>query len=232
MDTMKNDKPKRRTSAEPSPAKSGAARHDDLLTDVANLARTEAVEEGKESLGDRIRRVREMRGLTVKDLSSRTGIDTDTLGRIESSKLIPALGQLVRLGKALDMKMGYFISPGIDKPMTVVLKHERRPVSRYGEAKSMLYGYSYESLAPDKANRLMEPFIITLVPTGTEEYSTHAGQEFLYVLEGEIKVQVGDRADSLKAGDAVYYDSNQPHVVRCVGTAPAKVLAVLYAGPP
>jgi len=229
---VKNDKPKRRTSARRSPAKSGMVRHDDLLTDLANIARMEAVEEGKESLGDRIRRVREMRGLTVKDLSSRTGIDVDTLGRIESSKLIPALGQLVRLGKALDMKMGYFISPGIDKPMTVVRKHERRPVSRYGEAKNMLYGYSYESLAPDKANRLMEPFIITLVPTDTEEFSTHAGQEFLYVLEGEIKVQVGEHADSLKAGDAVYYDSNQPHLVRCAGTAPAKVLAVLYAGSP
>ena len=85
--------------------------------------------------------------------------------------------------------------------MTVVRKHERRPVSRYGEAKSMFYGYSYESLAPDKANRLMEPFIITLVPTDVEEFSTHAGQEFLYVLQGEIKVQVGDRADFLKPGE-------------------------------
>ncbi|MDH4269259.1 MAG: cupin domain-containing protein [Dehalococcoidia bacterium] len=227
---MKNDKSKRRTSARPGPAKSSAARHDDLLTDAADLARMEAVKEGKESLGDRIRRVREMRGLTIKDLSSRTGIDIDALGRIESSKLIPALGQLVRLGKALDMKMGYFISPGIDKPMTVVRKHERRTVSRYGEVRSVLYGYSYESLAPDKANRLMEPFIVTLVPTETEESSTHAGQEFLYVLEGEIKVQVRDRVDFLKAGDAVYYDSGQPHLVRCAGTTAAKILAVLYAG--
>ena len=227
---MKNDKPKRRTSAGQSPAKCRAVKHDDLLTDLANLARMEGVEEGKESLGDRIRRVREIRGLTIKDLASRTGIDVDTLGRIESSKVVPALGQLVRLGKALDMKMGYFISPGIDKPMTVVHRHERRPVSRYGEAKSMLYGYSYESLAPDKANRLMEPFIVSLVPTQIQEFSTHAGQEFIYVLEGEIKVQVGDSADSLKPGDAVYYDSGQPHAVRCAGAAPARVLAVLYTG--
>jgi transcriptional regulator with XRE-family HTH domain len=229
---MKSDKPKRSTSATPSPPKGRAAKHDDLLTDLANLSRTEAANEGGESLGDRIRRVREIRGLAIKDLGSRTGIDTDTLTRIESGKVVPALGQLVRLGKALDMKMGYFISPGIDKPMTVIRKHERRPVSRYGEAKSMLYGYSYESLAPDKANRLMEPFIVTLAPTEREEFSTHAGQEFLYVLEGEIKVQVGDHVDSLKPGDAVYYDSNQPHLVRCAGTSPARVLAVLYAGSP
>jgi transcriptional regulator with XRE-family HTH domain len=225
---MKKDKQERSSSVSLGRAKGKAARHDDLLTDLANLSRMEAAKEGKESLGDRIRRVRELRGLTIKDLSSRTGIDIDTLGRIESSKVIPALGQLVKLGRALDMKMGYFISPGIDESMAVVHKHERRPVSRYGDAKSMLYGYSYESLAPDKANRLMEPFIVTLVPTEAEEFSVHAGQEFIYVLEGEMKVQVSDRVDFLKPGDAVYYDSNQAHFVRCAGATATKILAVLY----
>jgi transcriptional regulator with XRE-family HTH domain len=227
---MKKEKAKGKTSARLSPAKGKAARHDDFLTDLANLARLEEVDEGKESLGDRIRRVREMRGLTIRDLSSRTGIDIDTLERTESGEMSPALGQLARLGKALDMKMGYFISPGIDKLMTVVRKDERRPISRYGETKSMEYGYFYESLAPEKADRLMEPFIVTLVPTDVEEFSTHAGQEFLYVLEGEMKVQVGDCVDFLKPGDAVYYDSNQPHLVRCVGTNVTKILAVLYTG--
>jgi transcriptional regulator with XRE-family HTH domain len=227
---MKKKGVERKTSARPSVAEGKAIKHHDLLTDVTNLTRMEQTGQGKESLADRIRRVREERGLTMKDLSSRTGMDIDTLGRIESSKVVPALGQLVRLGKALDMKMGYFISPGIDQPMTVVRKHEGRRVSRYGDAKGMLYGYSYESLAPEKADRLMEPFIITLRPTEIEEFSSHIGQEFLYVLEGEVKVQVGDHVEFLKPGDAVYYDSSQPHLVRCVGTAATKVLAVLYAG--
>jgi transcriptional regulator with XRE-family HTH domain len=201
---MNQHRAKRKTSARQVPAKSSAAGHDDLLTDLAYSVRVEGVEEGQESLGDRIRRIRETRGLTIKDLSSRTGIDTDTLARIESGDVIPALGQLVKLGKALEMKMGYFISPGIDRPMTVVRKHERRPISRYGEAKSAACGYFYESLAPDKANRLMEPFVVTVVPTETQDFSTHPGQEFLYVLEGEMKVQVADCVELLKPGDAVY----------------------------
>jgi len=227
---MKKEKAKRKNSARLSPAKGKAAKHDDFLTEMVSPARREERDRRKESLGDRIRRVREMQGLTIKDLSSRTGIDIDTLERTESGEMIPALGQLARLGRALDMKMGYFISPGIDKPMTVVRKDKRQPISRYGETKSMQYGYFYESLAPEKADRLMEPFIVTLVPTETEEFSTHAGQEFLYVLEGEMKVQVGDRVDFLKPGDAVYYDSNQPHFVRCVGTTVTKILAVLHTG--
>jgi len=227
---MKKEKAKRKTSARPSPGKGKAAKHDDFLTDLAALPRIEQTGEAKESPGDRIRRVRQERGLTIKDLSSRTGIDMAALERIESSETVPALGQLVRLGRALDMKMGYFISPGIDKLMTVVRKDARRPISRYGETKSMEYGYFYECLAPEKADRLMEPFIVTLVPTAVDEFSTHAGQEFLYVLEGELKLQVGDRIEFLKPGDAAYYDSNQPHLVRCAGTNVTKVLAVLYTG--
>ncbi len=204
------------------------AKHHDLLTDLTGI---EHADEAKESPGDRIRRVRQERGLTIKDLGSRTGIDTADLESMESGETIPALGQLVRLGRALDMKMGYFVSPGIEKLLTVVRKDERQPISRYGETKSIEHGYFYESLAPEKADRLMEPFIVTLVPTDKEEFSTHAGQEFLYVLEGEMKVQVGDRVEFLKPGDAAYYDSNQPHLVRCAGATVTKVLAVLYAGP-
>jgi quercetin dioxygenase-like cupin family protein len=94
----------------------------------------------------------------------------------------------------------------------------------------MLCGYSYESLAPEKADRFMEPFIVTLVPTEAKDFSTHAGQEFLYILEGEVEVQVGDRVDLLKPGDAVYYDSAEPHFVRCVSSSPAQIVAVLYTG--
>ena len=224
---MKKEVAKRKINAGPSPSKRKMAKHHDLLTDVTSM---EHVDEAKESLGDRIRRVRQDRGLTVKDLSTRTGIDTADLERIESGNTIPALGQLVRLGRALDMKMGYFISPGVDQLMTVVRKNARKPISRFGETKSMEHGYFYECLAPEKADRVMEPFIVTLVPTATEEFSTHAGQELLYVLEGEMKVQVVDRVEFLKPGDAVYYDSDQPHLVKCVGTAVTKILAVICTG--
>src|SRR4030043_1520113 len=117
-----------------------------------------------------------MRGLTLEAISSRTGIDVTTLKSIESSEITPPLGQLIRLGKALDMKMGYFISPGVDNPMTVVRKGRGQAVARYGKKKSQQYGYTYESLAPEKANRIMEPFIVTLLPTDAEEFSAHDGQ--------------------------------------------------------
>lgn len=201
---------------------------EDFLTDSTRLEHPATRSKKRESVGDRVRQVREMRGLTIRDLSSRTGISVDDLKRVESHEMIPPLGELVRLGKALEMKMGYFISPGVDRPVTVVRTDQRRPVARYGERKSERYGYLYESLAPEKADRLMEPFIVTLLPTDVEELSTHDGQELLFVLEGQMKVRVGDEIELLGPGDAVYYDSSQPHSVRCVGTSQTKILAVLH----
>jgi|GEM_PF-55955 len=184
----------------------------------------------KASLGERIRSVRELRGLTLKDLSSRTGISLSTLKQIEANKIIPPLGELIKLGKALEMKMGYFISPGVEKAMTVVRADNRKPVSRFGTRKSARYGYFYESLAPEKANRFMEPFLITMVPSAIKELSTHDGQEFIFVLEGEMQAQVGDQVEILHPGDAIYYDSQIPHLVKCAGQKTTKILAVLYTG--
>ncbi|HIE17301.1 MAG TPA: XRE family transcriptional regulator [Dehalococcoidia bacterium] len=221
---MKKEKQRKRITA-----KTKAAKHEDLLTDTSGTA-GEAVVTERGALGARIREARETRGLTLEDISSRTGIDVAALQRMESGETVPPLGQLIRLGKALDMKMGYFISPGVEKPMTVVRKEERRVVARYGQRKAERYGYFYESLAPEKADRMMEPFIVTLLPTDVEELSTHDGQEFLFVLDGDMKVQVGDEVELLKPGDAVYYDSTQPHLVKSATKGKTTILAVLYTG--
>ena len=76
----------------------------------------------------------------------------------------------------------------------------------------------------------MEPFLVTLTPTEFGEFSSHDGQEFLFVLDGEIRVQVGKDVEVLRAGDSIYYDSTHPHLVKCHGKLPAKIIAVIHAG--
>jgi len=206
--------------------------HPDLLTDPSHHRVPMPPPKGpsRQTLGSRIHEARQLRGLTLQDLSSRTGISLETLEKVEANKMIPPLGELIKVGKALEMKMGYFISPGVEKPMTVVHSDKRPVVSRHGKKKSEQYGYFYESLAPEKADRFMEPFLITMIPSEVKELSSHDGQEFIFVLEGEMRAQVGDQVEFLKAGDAVYYDSSHPHLVKCHGDKPAKILAVLYTG--
>ena len=182
------------------------------------------------NVGARVREVRESRGLTLNDISQRTAIPVDILDQIEDGTVAPPLGTVIRLAKALEMKMGYFISGEEDRPYTIVRRKDRKVVSRYDSRKGKHYGYEYESLAPHKKDRHMEPFLVTLEPAETEEErSTHDGQEFIFVLDGEMEVRLGKEVHILEPGDAIYYDSTVPHLVKCHGEKPTRILAVLYA---
>lgn len=184
----------------------------------------------EKGMGGRIKDVREARGLSLEDVANRTDIPKDHLEQVEDGKATPPLGTVIRLAKALDMKMGYFISGEQDRPYTIVRQNDRKVVSRYDAKKGREYGYEYESLAPHKRDRHMEPFLVTLIPSKTEEErSTHDGQEFIYVLEGLMEVRLGDESHILEPGDAIYYDSTVPHLVKCHGEKPTRILAVLYA---
>jgi quercetin dioxygenase-like cupin family protein/ribosome-binding protein aMBF1 (putative translation factor) len=217
-------------------------RVEDFLNDVSQFARgtgDETVEEyidqekvGEEipaDMGIRVKRARESRGMSLFDVYLRTDIAVDQLSQIEEGQVVPALGTVIKLAKALDLKMGYFISGEEGKAYTIVRRDDREVISRYDSKKEKHYGYEYESLAPHKKDRHMEPFLVTLKPSETEEErSTHDGQEFIFVLQGKMEVRLGEDIHLLEPGDSIYYDSTVPHLVKCHSKDPTKILAVLY----
>ncbi|OGP52031.1 MAG: hypothetical protein A2Y79_11890 [Deltaproteobacteria bacterium RBG_13_43_22] len=181
------------------------------------------------SVGARIKAVRETKALSLQDVAQRTGFSELTITQIETGQILPPLGDMVKLARALEMKMGYLLVQGESKPYTIVYKKNRKTVSRYGSQKTLRYGYTYESLAPEKKERNMEPFLVTLEPTSKDESpSTHDGEEFIFVLAGEIEVILGEKREILSPEDSIYYDSTLPHRVRALGDQSARILAVLY----
>ncbi len=217
--------------------------YEDFLTEISHqFARSEQEKDFMESIrpevpeehitasvGERVSQVRDKRGLSLEDVSQRTGIDVSMLSKIEEGAVAPPLGTIIKLAKALEMRMGYFISGEEDRPYTIVRHSDRKVVSRYDSKKAKYYGYEYESLAPHKKERHMEPFLVTLEAAETEEErSTHDGQEFIFVLQGQMEVRLGEELHILDPGDAIYYDSTVPHLVKAHGKKPTKILAVLY----
>ncbi|MBI5250851.1 MAG: helix-turn-helix transcriptional regulator [Desulfomonile tiedjei] len=202
----------------------------DLLTDPEALASSREKAEHEEAVthGQRLKAAREQRGFTVEELASKTEIPVDVLSQLEAGEAFLPLGQLIKLSKALSLKMADVISAG-EEPFTIVRADQRRSFARFGKTKQDRHGYEYESLAPNKKDRLMEPFIVTLNPASADEPSSHDGQEFIYVIEGEMEVLVGDTRDVLKPGDAIYYDSTSLHLVKAHGDKAAKILAVLIS---
>jgi len=181
-------------------------------------------------VGESVKEIREKKDLSIQDISQRTGLEPELLMEIEKGEISPPLGTIIKLAKALEMKMGYFISGAEDLPYTIMRKNERKLISRYDSKKGDRYGYEFSSLAPYKKDRHMEPFLVTLEPSDIEEErSTHDGQEFIYVLEGIMEVRISEEVHLLEPGDAIYYDSTVPHLVKCRGKDKTKILAVLYA---
>lgn len=208
---------------------SGETGHD-LLTDPDAVAEdTDRVaREGALDHGARLRASREERGFTLEELGERAGIEPHLLAQVEAGEDILPLGQLIRVTKALSLKMADVISTG-EEAFTIVRSNERQTFSRFGAAKERSHGYEYESLAGGKSDRRMEPFIVTLHPAASDEPSTHDGQEFIYVLEGEMEVIIEGARDVLSPGDAIYYDATASHLVRAYGDSPARILAVLIS---
>jgi quercetin dioxygenase-like cupin family protein/DNA-binding XRE family transcriptional regulator len=208
----------------------GDHKGEDFLTDPAAVTAAKEKVEAEKSLtgGAKLRKAREARKFTVDELAEKIGISREELEQAESGEAFLPLGQLIKLSKALSLKMGDMISEG-EAAYTIVRADKRTSISRFGKDKQSKHGYEYESLAPGKKGRLMEPFIVTLLPGAAGEPSAHDGQEFIYILDGEMEVIIDDHTEVLKSGDAVYYDSSSNHLVRAYGDKPARILAVLIS---
>ena len=89
--------------------------------------------------------------------------------------------------------MGTLLTAAGARDYTVVRAGERKIFARHASEKSARKGYAYQHLAFDKDGRHMEPFLVTLSPDteGEEDFSTHDGQEFIFVLSGRMKARVG-----------------------------------------
>ena len=209
-----------------------SSRQSDYLSGVAKVAALAGPSQVDLDMpvGRRVREFREQKGLSLADLAQRTGLDQSVLADIEGETASPPLGVLIKLGKALDMKLGTLIATGEDRPYTVVRVGERQAMSRYASQKGTAYGYSYQALAPQKRNRSMEPFLVTLQKADDlVEPSSHDGEEFIFVLEGGMEALVGGAVEVLEPGDSIYYDSSEPHLLRPHGEGPTLILAVIYS---
>jgi len=182
-------------------------------------------------VGEKIKAFREQKGLSLKELADLTGFSTALLSQMENHLVSPSLGTIIKLARAFGVKVGDFLGETEGEPFTIVRKDERKKVSRFASKDGVKYGYSYESLGFEKKDRHMEPFIVTLEPATvkTSKTSVHEGEEFIFVLEGEMEVILGDHTDILYPGDSIYYDSTIPHRVQCHQDKVTRILAVLYA---
>ena len=184
---------------------------------------------GPEDVGQRIRKIREEKGLGLEELSRLTGFEVPFLASLEKNEAQPQLGTVIRLSKALDSAFGRLVSGVGDKLYSITRKNERRTVSRSTSKTGQRQIYTYKSLAPDVQGRHMEALIVQLETDPEKEISVHEGEEFIFVLDGIVVLEIGDDRFELEPGDSVYYLSTTPHHIAAKKDK-ATILAVLYEG--
>lgn len=197
---------------------------EDLTGDVSG-----SKDVGIEAIGERIKSLREKKGLSLEDLSKMTGFDIDLLESIEENKVQPQLGTIIKLSKALDSALGRLLSGVGNKIYSITRKNQRKIISRSTSKKGEKQVYTYKSLAPEVQGRHMEALMVQLDENPDHDISVHDGEEFIYVLSGVIQLEIGDEQFELEPGDSVYYLSTTPHLVSSK-EGKATILAVLYQG--
>ncbi len=180
--------------------------------------------------GKIIQEIREKRGLSIDSMAKKTGLFPDQLVQIEEGKTSPALGVLIKISKALEVKVGEIMGEEATQSFIIMRKDEMGKHPHHVSKESLGYGYSYVTLGHEKKDRRMEPFLVTLEPEEAEgeRVSVHEGEEFIYVLEGELEICLDQNKEILYPGDSIYYDGSIPHTLKCYGKVPTKIVAVIY----
>ncbi len=180
-----------------------------------------------DEIGVRVKKLREEKNLSLDELSKLTGFGVDFLESIESNKVQPQLGTVIKLSKALDSAFGRLVSGVGDKLYSVTRKSEEKPVSRSTSQKGKKQIYKYKSLAAEVKGRHMEALIVQLEENPGEEMSVHEGEEFIYILDGVAVLKIGEDVFDLNPGDSVYYLSTTPHLIASK-RGKTTILAVIY----
>ena len=184
-------------------------------------------------IGGKIKSIRESRNLSVEEVAERSGVSSEQIERIENDIQLPSLAPLIKIARALGVRLGTFLDdhtelgPVVNRAKDI----ENQGVMRFTNDSTVARTHmQYHSLSQDKAGRHMEPFMIDIEASEQNEFklSSHEGEEFIYVLEGSIEIIYGKEKYTLGAGDSIYYDSIVAHHVHAPSGATAKILGVVY----
>lgn len=184
---------------------------------------------GSNKLGDRIKTYREKNGLSIEELAQRTGFDISFIEAVEEQDLYPSLGPLLKISRTLGVRLGTFMDDDIGHDPLIILQKDRKESMSMHTNGDKAASHTYYSLGRGKTDRHMEPFHIVIAPGGEDKsLSTHEGEEFIYVLKGQVELLYGKQQHVLEAGDSLYINSVMPHYVGNPGAEPAEICAVLY----
>jgi transcriptional regulator with XRE-family HTH domain len=163
-----------------------------------------------QDLGKRLRAVRKEQGLTLVQLGQQVGLSASYLSQIERGETMPSLARLTTIASALDVEVRYFFEEDVTAPCVVRLDQ--------GKRLSSTADVIVELLSADPSDKKIQPYRLVCQPGASRDQPpTYPGEEFGFILKGQLTVTVGEETFVLKAGDSIHYETLQPHSWRNAG---------------
>ena len=181
-------------------------------------------------IGKRIEKLMGTQQIAIATLAERTGLDRPFLESLLADDVYPSIGPLLKVARALGVRLGTLIDDHISEDPLIVRQPDRSAELHMMRAKDRSQTMRFHSLGHGKTDRHMEPFYVELLPESdaAPRLSSHEGEEWFVVQAGNVDVVYGRETHHLAAGDSIYYNSVVPHYVSCAGSEPAAIYAVLY----
>jgi len=177
-------------------------------------------------LGTHLRQLRKLNGWTLRHVSEKSGLATSTLSKVENNQISLTYDNLLKLAEGLGVNIAELFASEEIRPIS-----GRRSITRSGDAKvQSTPSYDYNFHSTDLLGTRMVPIVVRVKARSIEGFGDllqHSGEEFIYVLDGEIEVHTEFYEPMrLQAGDSIYLDSTMAHGSISVGEGDATVLGV------
>lgn len=183
-------------------------KNEELLEIIQNNVNLDVKNNILTKLGEKIKLIRKGKGVKIKQLSTRSGLTESSISMIENGKISPSITTINKIAMALSVHPIEFFE---------IEKHKKCVVTRKGERERLQFentNNALEYLIRNGKDTKNEIFISILGPNekSFEEFITHDGYKFGYVLNGAVDVILGNETVRLSEGDTIYFEAIVPHL--------------------
>jgi quercetin dioxygenase-like cupin family protein len=170
-------------------------------------------------VGTKIKKARTSKKFTLERVANETGFSIDYLKEVEAGKVMPPVGALLQIARALEIDSGSLLREPESKLESRIKAHTKRTDN-----------YAYTTLTPGAENKHLKAFRVLIEAQqdhkGVDYH--HEGEEFVYVLAGKIEVVVGEHINTLEQGDSLHFNSGIRHKLKSVSDETAELIVVIY----
>lgn len=172
------------------------------------------------TIGNKIKELRIEKNLTQEELADRSELSKSFISQVERDLTSPSIATLIDLLQCLGTTLSDFFSEKPDEQ--IVFSEEDFFIKEDGELHNTI-----EWIIPNAQKNIMEPIRLTLQPGGsTYRDVPHEGEEFGYVLQGSIKIHIGNKIYTAKKGESFYFTPHSEHYITASKTTGAKLIWV------